>query len=287
MDSGFAKRFERKILADVLENKLASKDELVLVACSGGKDSTTVLSIMHKNQFNVEALHIDIGIGEWSGKNRANIRRFCEEKGITLHLASTRDYFGSSVCYLKSVVQERTDLNPCFICGVMKKWILNKRAKELGAGKLATGHNLDDEARTFVMNLINGNPELCLLSGPGRRSRNEIFVPRIKPLYFCSSAEIKRYSLEMGFPVLYERCPCSKGSFGRRIFEDLDEMERRQRDMKKNIIDSFLWMQRRMPVLQGTAKPCGLCGEPSRTGTCRTCRMLSGLRKGPLALYKN
>ena len=43
---------------------------------------------------------------------------------------------------------------------MIKKWILNKEARKLKAGKIATGHNLDDEAQTFLMNIFKGSPEL-------------------------------------------------------------------------------------------------------------------------------
>ncbi|MFH0817526.1 MAG: ATP-binding protein [Candidatus Micrarchaeota archaeon] len=283
MASKFSEKFEKKVLNAVKRYNLASKSDKVLVACSGGKDSTSVLSILHKNRYDVEAIHIDLGIGEWSEKNKENINSFCRKADIKLNFASTREYFGSSVCYLKSAIQARDNLTSCSVCGVMKKWILNKKARELGADRLATGHNLDDEARTFVMNLANGNPELCLLSSPGRKDMNGIFVPRIKPLYFCSTPDIKRYSREMGFPVLYERCPCSKGSFGRNIFEELDAIEAKYPEAKQNIVQTFQYIQKKTPTPCGAVSACRLCGEPSRKGICRTCSMLSMLKDKPLS----
>ncbi len=281
MASRFGKKFESKVLGTIKKHRLAGRTDRVLVACSGGKDSTSVLSIMHKDGYPVEALHIDLGIGDWSVENRKNITSFCKDGGIKLHFASTRDYFGASVCYIKSSLQAKTSLTSCSICGVMKKTILSRKARELGAGRLATGHNLDDEARTFTMNLLNGNPELCLLSGPGRIHGGSGFVPRIKPLYFCPASEIRRYSEEMNFPVLYERCPCSKGSFGRNIYEELEKLERTYPGLRKNIVETFLEIQGKIRTRNEKLLPCKLCGEPSRKGVCRTCEMFSILRAEP------
>jgi uncharacterized protein (TIGR00269 family) len=280
MHSRFAEKFEQSVMDTVRTHSLASKADKILVACSGGKDSTSVLYILHKNGYDVEALHIDLGIGRWSEKNHKNISSFCRDGGIKFHLASTRDFFGTSVCYLKSSLQTKTDLTSCSICGVIKKWILNKKARELGADRLATGHNLDDEARTFMMNVINGNPELCLYSSPGRGSISGLFVPRIKPLYFTPASRIERYSKEMGFPVLYERCPCSKGSFGRNIYDEMGELEKHAPKLKINVVRAFLALQKKaVGDLAKEVTACGLCGEPSKKGICRTCSMLSVLTK--------
>lgn len=284
MTSRFANDFETSVLRTVQRYSLASKNGRVLVACSGGKDSTSVLSILHGAGYSAEALHIDLGIGEWSESNRKNISDFCSDRGITLHIASTRDYFGSSVCHIKSLVQSRSDLTSCAICGVMKKWILNRKAKELEAQRLATGHNLDDEARTFIMNLVNGNPELNLYASPGRifSKSQSLFVPRIKPLFFMRATQIERYSREMAFPVLYERCPCSKGSFGRTIYEDISSFEEWVPGAKDNIVETFLSLQTKLSAKNRTTTlECKLCGEPSRSGICRTCSMLLSVRSSP------
>ncbi|MFH1448407.1 MAG: ATP-binding protein [Candidatus Micrarchaeota archaeon] len=279
MGSAFIRRFESSVKNTLQRYSLASRGDLVLVACSGGKDSTTVLNILHALGYDVEAIHIDLGIGAWSKANKANIESFCEGRGIPMHAASTRECLGFSVCYLKSSLQQKTCLSACSICGVIKKWVLNRKAKELGADRLATGHNLDDEARTLMMNVINGNPDLCLHSRPKREGRGKLFVPRIKPLYFASEDSIKRYSMEMGFHVLYERCPCSKDSFGRGIYDEVGRLGRYVPDIKDNMVKSSLWLQHRCRKGESeSARACRLCGEPSRAGVCRTCSMLFQLR---------
>ena len=98
----------------------------------------------------------------------------------------------------------------------MKKWILNKESRELGATKLVTGHNLDDSAEMVMMNLVKGNPELGLNMGPiSKKVSDKKFVPRIRPLFFIHNDEVKKYSQLKGFPVLYEPCPCSVNAFRR------------------------------------------------------------------------
>lgn len=68
--------------------------------------------------------------------------------------------------------------------------------------------------KIFFMNYIQGNLEFSAKLGPMTGPvKNEKFVPRIKPLYFCYEDDVRKYSKLMGFPVVYGRCPCSSGTF--------------------------------------------------------------------------
>ena len=49
------------------------------------------------------------------------------------------------------------DVKPCTICGIFRRYLLNKKSKELGFTKLATGHNLDDECQSILMNQFKNN----------------------------------------------------------------------------------------------------------------------------------
>jgi len=50
---------------------------------------------------------------------------------------------------------------------------MNKEARKLKADKIATGHNLDDEAQTFLINVFKGSPDLSSNSGPITRNVGE------------------------------------------------------------------------------------------------------------------
>ena len=282
MDSKEILKFEAKVKKIIEDYDLLSKKDKVLVACSGGKDSTTVLYLLHKSGYDVEALTIDLHIGDYSKRNIENVKRFCKEHKIKLNLVDLRKEFGSSICYIREGIQEKKRLSNCTICGVVKRWILNKKAKELKATKLATGHNLNDESETVIMNLLKGNPEMGIGMGPKTGFRKDSgFVQRIKPLYFCTNAETRAYSEAMGFPVVYEPCPCSEGVFRRRVRGELAELEKSQPDIRLNLVQNFL---RLLPELRkrygsdGKINQCELCGEPSRNRICRLCSLIGVLK---------
>jgi uncharacterized protein (TIGR00269 family) len=279
MQAEFIERFEEKVKGTIKEYGLVNKKDKVVVACSGGKDSTTTLYLLHKFGYDVEALTIDLNIGEWSDKNLKNIRGFCERLGVKLDVLSMREEYGCSICYIRSGIQSKKKLGNCSICGVIKRWLLNKRSRELGATKLATGHNLDDEAETVLMTLFKGNPEIISGSGPitaGVKDRK--FVPRIKPLYFCTNDEVRRYSKAAKFPVLYDPCPCSVGTYRIRIRKWLAGLARRDPEIKANIVRNFLAL---LPILRKDRKPgkkmkyCRICQEPSRNDVCKRCQLMN------------
>ncbi|MBU0615027.1 MAG: TIGR00269 family protein [Nanoarchaeota archaeon] len=278
----FLKYFERKVRKTTRTNKMIEKGDKILVACSGGKDSTVALYLLSKivkeARAEVEAFFIDVEIGEYSKINQKNIRKFCKDNGIKLHETSFKKEFGYGVCYIRDSLREKDiKWKSCTICGIMKRYILNKYAKTLKATKLATGHNLDDEAQSIIMNMFKNSAKVLPRLGPvtGIKAQKG-FIPRIKPLYFCTEEESKLFSNLLNFPVLYDECPCRVDAYRRQVGIMLDDFDKHHSGTKNGIVNSFLEI---LPSLKskykGEVKVCKKCGEPSANDVCNTCNLLS------------
>ncbi len=267
--------FESKVLATINEHDLITEGDSVLVAVSGGKDSTTALYVLKKLGYDVSGIIIDQLLGEYSKKNMGNIKSFCAENDIVLHVVEMSQEYGFSVCYMQSVLEQKGEkLSTCHICGVVRRDILNRKALELKADKIATGHNLDDEAQNFMMNFIQGNMETSARLGPKSGvGPNPGFVQRIKPLYFCSEADCEKYSRIMGFPVVYDPCPCSMESFRTGIKAMMNKLEELEPCAKRNIVDTFLKIVPRGQ--KATLKKCERCSSPSSRDICRKCEIFA------------
>ena len=184
------------------------------------------------------------------------------------------------MCFIRSKIGADQKLNTCTICGVIKRWLLNKNARELGFDKIVTGHNLDDQAETMLMNLLKNNVELNV----GQQPRTGVFedkrfVPRVKPLFFCLNKDVRKYSDLMKFPVLYDKCPCSQGVFRRKIRDELDLLEKEYPNFRENMIRNFLKIIPKFKIKEAEIVYCEKCGEVSRDKICKFCSLMKSLEK--------
>ena len=157
---------ERRVSETIRKYNLLNKKDKVVVALSGGKDSTSVLYILKNLGYDVEGLMIDLGLGSWSEMHKKNMEKICFDLGIKFSVVELKKEIGQGICFIKAVLKKKKNLTGCTVCGVIKRWILNKEARRLGADKIVTGHNLDDECQTVLMNFLKGNIFLGVNSTP-------------------------------------------------------------------------------------------------------------------------
>lgn len=282
-DGLFAQEFERRVQETIEQWQLFSKTDKVLVAVSGGKDSTAVLHVLHKLGYPVEAVTVDAHIGCYTQQNLENIRAVCKKINVPLHEIPFRKAIGASLCFIRDYLKARGhNYKSCTVCGVLRRYLLNKKARELGARRLVLGHNLDDEAQVVLMNLLKNRPELNARLGPKIQNFTDSrFVARVKPLYFIREDEVIRYSKLNRFPVKYGKCPCSAEGFRNAVRDFLNECEQAQQGIKENIVKTFLANRGQLHARFATSETpafCAQCDEPAQNELCRACALLSLVR---------
>ena len=270
---------ERKVSETIAKYKLLSKKDKIVVALSGGKDSTSVLFILHKLGYNVEGLMINLHLGNWSKIHLKNMEKFCSELNVKLNVADLKQELGQGICFIKSVLKKKKNLTGCAVCGTVKRWILNKYAKKLRADKLVTGHNLDDECQNVLMNFLKGNISLGANSGPATGGRSvKGFVQRIKPLFFVPEEEVRKYAKKMKFEINYSRCPCAFETYRVETRAWVNEISEKE---KMKVVVEF---QKLVPKLRKgyllELRKCQVCGEPcsSVVGVCNACQIFQELK---------
>jgi len=151
---------EDKVKETIKKYRLMKKSDKVVVALSGGKDSTSIIYILKKLGYDVHGLMIDLYLGEWSEIHKRNMTAFCLENDIGLTVVDLKAEIGQGICFIKAVLAKKKGMTGCTVCGIIKKWVLNKWARKLEGDVIVTGHNLDDEAQNVLMNYLKGNVSL-------------------------------------------------------------------------------------------------------------------------------
>jgi len=267
---------EKQVAETIKKYKLAKKSDKIVVALSGGKDSVSVIYIMKKLGYDVQGLLIDLKLGRWSEVHNEKMIKFCEANDIPLTIVDLKKEFGQGICFIKAVLKKQKNLTGCTVCGIIKRWILNKWAKKLGADKLVTGHNLDDEAQNVLMNFLKGNVLLGVNSSPATGGKEvEGFAQRIKPLFFTPEDEIRRYAKSKNFDILYDKCPCAFGTYRVETREWMAGISNKE---KLAIVENF---QKLIPGLRKEnvteLRKCRKCGEPGRGELCNFCKIMGSL----------
>ena len=284
----FIDYFENKVFKTIKKFNLFDINDKFVVAVSGGKDSITVLYLaqkylkrknLHKNLI---ALAINEGIEDYREHTLEFLKEFCKKLDVELHIESYKEKYNKTLDSSIKVLQDKKkNISPCNICGTFRRTALNTGARKLGATKVITGHNLDDEGQSILLNMMKNNYKVLPRLGPSNGVvGDEMFIPRIKPLYLCTEKEVRLYTIIKGFDVGYDECPYSKDSFRSNLADTLNILEDKHPGVKSSLINFYLTIQ---PTLreqyikdEGTqVTHCTKCGEPSQRKICNTCEMMS------------
>jgi len=274
----FINLYEKRVRKSIRKHGMIQRNDKIALAVSGGKDSLSMANVLHKLNLDVVAITIDEGICGYRDNSIEKVRNFMQEKEIPLHIYSFKEEIGVTV----DEVAEEHEEQSCSYCGVFRRKLMNKAARELGCDKIATGHNLDDEVQTVLMNLIRSEPQRLARMGPvtGLKDHGK-FVPRIKPLRRCSEKEDAVYALVNGIDFDDGKCLYINSSSRLLTRECLNKMELENPGTKFSILSSY---DKMLPALReyyrgksGDIGECGKCGEPTSSDECKACRMIRNL----------
>jgi tRNA 2-thiocytidine biosynthesis protein TtcA len=176
---------------------MIEEGDTVLVCMSGGKDSHAMLMILLALQerapinFKLIAMNLD---QKQPGFPADILTAYLEKLGVEYRIVEADTY---------SIVKEKIPegKTTCSLCSRLRRGVIYRTAKELGANKIALGHHRDDIVETLFLNLFFGAKMKAM---PPKLSTNDKQNIVIRPLAYCSEKDIAAYARQMAFPII----PC-------------------------------------------------------------------------------
>ena len=270
--------FRRQVAEAIRKHRMFSRDEEVLVAVSGGKDSLALWDVLIDEGYRTTGLYLDLGIFEYSVESRAKCEAFAASHGAPLLVTRVADEVGAPV----PVIQRVTRRPPCSGCGLSKRYLMNRAALEHGFPVVATGHNLDDEAATLFGSVMHWQTESLARQSPALPSTHAKLVRRVKPLYRLSERESAAYAFLRRIDYIVDECPFAKGATSLAHKEILNRMEDAAPGAKHDFLFGFFDRARPAFETSQTAvlNECVRCGAVT-TGTtlCAFCKLADQVKR--------
>tara|TARA_B100001939_G_scaffold322226_1_gene312537 strand:- start:91643 stop:92440 length:798 start_codon:yes stop_codon:yes gene_type:complete len=244
----------RQVGRAIQEYELIADGDRILVAMSGGKDSSFLLHILSEFQkkapvsFELFPVHLDQG---QPGHDSAPMKALVESMGYELHVEYQDTY--STVL----------DLTPegktyCAVCSRLRRGILYRLARENGCNRIALGHHREDLLSTFLMNAFF-NGKLGSMPPIYRIEEGDLHV--IRPLAQVSEDDIRSYVELQGWTVLpCNLCGSQEGARRKQMETMLADMEKSSPQIKNSLLaalgnihrdellDQSLWTGSRRPM---------------------------------------
>lgn len=274
--------FEEEVHETVVREKLFQPGERVALAASGGKDSTVLAHVMNllnqRHGYGLELflLSVDEGIAGYRDDSLETVHRNQEQYGIPLRVVSYQQLYGWTMDQIVKAVGRK---NNCTFCGVFRRQALDRGAHQLGAHKIATGHNADDVAETVLLNIVRGDVarlSRCTAITTGEGSK----LPRCKPFKYAYEKEIVMYAYFKKLDYFSTECTYSPNAYRGFAREFVKDLERARPESILDIIRSG----EEFRFEEGTKMPqqgeCERCGYISSQKLCKACVLLEGLNKG-------
>lgn len=215
------KRIVRQTREAIERYGMVRKGDRWLVCLSGGKDSYTLLAVLHELQWRgllpVELLACNLDQGQ-PGFPATVLPEFLQKMGVP-HRIEYQDTYSIVV---DKVPQGRTY---CALCSRLRRGNLYRVAREEGCSAVILGHHRDDILETFFMNLFHGGR---LATMPPKLLNEEGDLMVFRPLAHVTEEDCARFARAMNYPIIpCDLCGSQDGLQRQQVKQILDGWEQR------------------------------------------------------------
>lgn len=192
------KKLRRNVGQAIAQYNMIEDGDKVMVCLSGGKDSyamLTILMLLRESapiHFDIIAVNLD---QKQPGFPEHILPEYLDKLGIEYHIVEENTY---------SIVKEKVPegKTTCSLCSRLRRAILYKTAKNLGATKIALGHHRDDMIETLMLNMFYGGKMKAM---PAKLVSDNGEHVVIRPLAFCKESDLIQYAELKQYPII----PCN------------------------------------------------------------------------------
>ncbi len=218
MQLSLPKKYNRKLANALAEFELIENGDNILVAFSGGIDSSFLLYSLKiiekymKFDFAITALTIDVG---FANIDYTSAKNFCSDLQIPYYIKKTK---------IANIISKKEDNNPCANCSYFRKGAITEFIKknDYKFNKIAYGHHLNDVIETYLMSIIySGQVKTFMPKNPLTDAKAQV----IRPLVYLKEDEINEFmNNNLDYKPIDNKCPYASLS---------------KRKEMKNLINSF------------------------------------------------
>jgi len=197
-DNKVAKRLHRLVGQAIGDFNMIGDGDRVMVCLSGGKDSYTLLDILLELRrrapvdFDLIAVNLD---QKQPGFPEHVLPDYLAKLGVPFHVIEQDTY-----SVVRRVIPEGK--TTCGLCSRLRRGALYNFAGQHGITRIALGHHRDDIIETLFLNLFNGGRIKAM---PPKLLSDDGEHVVIRPLAYCTEADISRYAESREFPII----PCN------------------------------------------------------------------------------
>ena len=278
----FLEFFRHQVREAIRRHRMFTREESVLVAVSGGKDSLALWDVLIDDGYRTTGLYLDLGIFDYSRESKAKCEAFAARRDVPLLVSSVAEEVGAPVPVIKDVTRRP----PCSGCGLSKRYLMNRVALDHGIPVVATGHNLDDEAATLLGSVLHWQTDALARQSPALPSSHSRLVRRVKPLYRLSERETAAYAFLRRIDYIVEECPFARGATSIAHKQILDRMEDASPGAKHNFLFGFLDKGRAAfaRTADVSLNECARCGQVTTGQVCAFCKLSARVKSSAPAL---